>query len=309
MSNLSNLSKELNESPTWCGYVAIMGRPNVGKSTLLNRILGQKLSITSRKPQTTRHQMLGVKTLGDHQAIFVDTPGIHIDEKHALNKYMNKAARKALRDVNVVIFVVDSTRWTEEDQLVFELLSHLTCPIILAVNKVDTIAEKDVLLPYMKDLSKKGIFSDIMPISATRGTNIEALEKKVFSLLPESPHFFPDNQITDKTMRFRVAEVIREKLTRMLGKEIPYSITIEIESFKDEERLCTIHAVILVERDGQKPIVIGKKGERLKEIGIRSRVDLEQMLNKQVHLKLWVKVKGSWSDDERALTSLGYLDF
>lgn len=294
--------------PTWCGYVAIMGRPNVGKSTLLNKILGQKLSITSRKPQTTRHQMIGVKTVGERQAIYVDTPGLHIQEKRALNRYMNKAARRALRDVNVVIFVVDSTKWKEEDQLVFDLLSHLTCPIILAVNKVDTVLEKEILLPYLKTLSDKKSFTEIIPISAKSGTNVDVLERKIFSLLPKSPHYFPENQITDKTIRFRVAEIIREKLTRMLGKEIPYAITIELESFKDEERLCTIHAVILVERDGQKPIIIGKQGERLKEIGIRSRVDLEQLLNKKVHLRLWVKVKGSWSDDERALISLGYVD-
>lgn len=298
----------LNSTETFCGYVAIVGRPNVGKSTLLNRILGQKLSITSRKPQTTRHAILGVKTSGRTQAIYVDTPGLHIQEKCALNRYMNKMARRSLRDVNVVIFVVDSLKWTEEDTLVLTLLKSVSCPIILAVNKVDTVSQKEILLPYIDTLLQKEVFRDIIPISAQKGTNISALEKKVFCLLPESPHYFLENQITDKTLGFRVSEIIREKLTRMLGQEIPYAISIELELFKNEERLCTIHAVIWVERESQKPIIIGKSGERLKKIGMRSRVDLEQLLNKKVYLKLWVKVKTGWADNERALVSLGYTD-
>ncbi len=297
-----------HQALTYCGFVAIIGRPNVGKSTLLNRILGQKLSITSRKPQTTRHQILGVKTMGAYQAVYVDTPGLHFQETRALNRYMNKAARGALKDVNAVIFVVDGMKWTELDTWVLEIISHVQCPVILAVNKTDTISEKELLLPYLQSLSEKYTFSDIIPISARKGTNVKILERKISELLPESPHYFPEEQVTDKTLRFRVAEIIREKLTRMLGEEIPYAITIEIESFKDEEKLCTIHAIIWVERDGQKPIVIGKNGARLKEIGIRSRVDMEKLLGKKVHLRLWVKVKGSWSDDERALASLGYID-
>lgn len=293
---------------SFCGFVAIIGRPNVGKSTLLNQIVGQKLSITSRKPQTTRHQIMGVKTVNPYQAIFVDTPGLHQHEKRALNRYMNKAARTALRDVDAVIFVVDSLKWTEEDQFVLDILSKIQRPVILAVNKVDTVSEKDVLLHYLKEVGEKGDFYDIIPICAKRGYNVDKLEEKIFSLLPPNPHFFPDDQVTDKTIRFRISEIIREKLTRMLGKELPYAITIEIESLENEEKLCRIHAIIWVEREGQKIIVIGNNGERLKEIGIRSRVDIEQLLNKKVYLRLWVKIKSSWSDNERALTSLGYLD-
>lgn len=313
---------------TRCGYIAILGRPNVGKSTLLNQLLGQKLSITSRKPQTTRHQILGIKTVENRQMIFVDTPGLHLKEKSALNRYMNKMARQALRDVDVIIFVVDSTKWTEEDTMVLNIITKATLknsndtpdtsdtsdtskpsiPVILGVNKTDTISEKETLLPQLQILSEKFPFTDIIPISAKRGTQLEVLEKKVISLLPENPHFFPMEQVTDKTLRFRMAEIIREKLTRMLGEEIPYSITIEIETLKNEEKLVTIHAIVWVEREGQKPIVIGQKGERLKEIGIRSRVDMESILGKKVHLRLWVKVKSGWSDNERALASLGYLD-
>lgn len=297
---------------THCGYVAIVGRPNVGKSTLLNHILGEKLSITSRKPQTTRHRLLGVKTVGNIQAIYVDTPGMHIEETHLLNKFMNKEARRALKDVDVIIFVVDSLKWNVEDQMVFDLISKTNRPIILAVNKVDTLSEKTTLLPYCESLALKYKFFEIIPISAKHKTNIEALERVVASCLPQSPHYFPDTQITDRTPRFRMAEIIREKLVRSLGEELPYSTTVEIEMYKtdksDPKKVPLISAIIWVEREGQKPIVIGKNGERLKEIGIRSRTDIEKVVGRQVHLKLWVKVRGGWSDDERALKSLGYID-
>ncbi|HXH55493.1 MAG TPA: GTPase Era [Gammaproteobacteria bacterium] len=295
---------------TVCGYAAIVGRPNVGKSTLLNHILGEKLSITSRKPQTTRHRLLGVKTVENAQAIYVDTPGMHIEEAHLLNKFMNKEARRALVDVDVIIFVVDSLKWNAEDQLVFELVAKAKCPIILAVNKVDTLLEKTALLPYCESLALKFRFAEIIPLSATHTTNIEALERAVARYLPKSPHYFPEEQITDRTPRFRMAEIIREKLVRSLGEELPYSTTVEIEMYKSDksEKVPLISAIIWVERDGQKPIVIGKNGERLKEIGIRSRKDIEKIVGRQVHLKLWVKVRGGWSDDERALKSLGYID-
>lgn len=295
---------------TTCGYVAIVGRPNVGKSTLLNHILGEKLSITSRKPQTTRHRLLGVKTVENNQTIYVDTPGMHIEEAHLLNKFMNKEARRALIGVDVIIFVVDALKWNAEDQLVFDLISKAKCPIILAVNKVDTIPEKTNLLPYCESLALKFKFFEIIPLSAKRVTNIDALERAVAACLPKSPHYFPESQVTDRTPRFRIAEIIREKLVRSLGAELPYTTTVEIEMYKKDKskKVPVISAIIWVEREGQKPIVIGKNGERLKEIGIRSRADIEKLIGHQVHLKLWVKVRGGWSDDERALKSLGYID-
>lgn len=295
---------------TVCGYVAIVGRPNVGKSTLLNHILGEKLSITSRKPQTTRHRLLGVKTVDNVQTIYVDTPGMHLQEAHLLNKWMNQEARRALIDIDVIIFVVDGLQWSSEDQLVFNLITQTKRPIILAVNKVDTLIEKTSLLPYCESLILKFRFADIIPLSAIEKTNIDALERSVARYLPKSPHYFPAGQITDRTPRFRMAEIIREKLVRSLGAELPYAATVEIEMYKSDqsEKVPLISAIIWVEREGQKPIVIGKKGERLKEIGIRSRKDIEKFLGHQVHLKLWVKVRSGWSDDERALKSLGYMD-
>lgn len=293
---------------TYCGYVAIIGRPNVGKSTLLNQILGQKISITSRKPQTTRHQILGVKTLDSRQVIYVDTPGLHLEEHRAINRYMNKAARQALRDVNAIIFVVDGLKWTPEDEAVLELLKKMSCPIILALNKTDLMPNKEVLLPYLQNLSEKCTFKEMIPISARKDVNVDTLQRKVAELMPESPHYFPETQMTDRSTGFRVGEIIREKLIRILGQELPYTSTVEIESFTEENNMRHIQAIIWVERDSQKSIVIGKNGERLKEIGIQSRVDLEKLLKGKVHLKLWVKVKGGWSDDERALASLGYID-
>lgn len=299
-----------DNTDTVCGYVAIVGRPNVGKSTLLNHILGEKLSITSRKPQTTRHRLLGVKTVENVQTIYVDTPGMHLEEAHLLNKFMNKEARRALQDVDVIIFVLEGLKWNAEDQLVFDLVTKAKCPIILAVNKVDMLLEKSALLPYCESLALKFKFAEIIPLSAARIMNIDALERTVARYLPQSPHYFPETQITDRTPRFRMAEIIREKLVRSLGEELPYSTTVEIEMYKSDksEKVPLISAIIWVEREGQKPIVIGKNGERLKEIGIRSRKDIEQFVGRQVHLKLWVKVRGGWSDDERALKSLGYID-
>lgn len=293
---------------TFCGYVAIVGRPNVGKSTLINRILGEKLSITSRKPQTTRHRILGVKTVGLVQTIYVDTPGMHIREVRALNRYMNKVARQSLKDVDAVIFMIDSLKWTEEDQMVFELVKELRCPVILVVNKTDTVLEKPLLLPHLQTLHAKFNFAEVIPVSAKRGTNVEVLENKIAALLPHNPHYFPEEQMTDQTPRFRMAELIREKLVRTLGEEMPYATTVEIEQYKPKANIPLVSAIIWVERDGQKPIVIGKHGERLKEIGIRSRVDIEKLLQKKINLQLWVKVRGGWSDDERALKSLGYID-
>ncbi|WP_417579469.1 GTPase Era [Nitrincola sp.] len=292
---------------TRCGFVAIVGRPNVGKSTLLNKILGQKLSITSRKPQTTRHQILGIKTEGADQVVYVDTPGLHNDEKgKALNRYMNKTASDALRYVDLVVFLVDRTRWTEEDDIVLEKLRYVTCPVILAVNKIDQLKEKHELLPQIDVLANKREFTAIMPLSAKQGHNVVELEQLVSRYLPEGPHHYPEDQITDRSSRFVVAEIVREKLMRNLGDEVPYGITVEIEAFEHDGSLLTISALILVEREGQKRIVIGDKGAVLKNIGRDARLDIEKMFESKVMLNLWVKVRRGWSDDERALHSLGY---
>ncbi|HUH37408.1 MAG TPA: GTPase Era [Spongiibacteraceae bacterium] len=293
---------------TRCGYVAIVGRPNVGKSTLLNHILGQKLSITSRKPQTTRHQLLGIKTEGEVQAIYVDTPGLHRDQKRAINRYMNRAATTALRDVDVVVLVVERLKWTEDDQWVLDMLANVKAPVILAINKVDQIEDKAALLPYLQSLSQRFDFADIVPVSALRGHNREQLEACIYRLLPESPHFFPADQITDRSERFLASELVREKIMRQLGDEVPYSLAVAIESFKDSGRSLHIDATILVEREGQKKIVIGTGGERLRSIGQEARKDMELLFNRKVMLRLWVKVKSGWSDDERQLKSLGYSD-
>lgn len=292
-----------------CGFVAIVGRPNVGKSTLLNHILGQKLSITSRKPQTTRHQVLGIKTEGPVQAVYVDTPGMHEEEPRALNRYMNRAASSALKHVDVVVFVVDRHYWTTEDDLVLKKLEHLTCPVILAVNKVDKIEKRDTLLPALQELASRREFAEVIPLSALKGQNLEPLEAAVAGYLPQSVHLYPDDQITDRSERFMAAEMVREKITRQLGAELPYSVAVEIEEFRQEPNTLHISALILVEREGQKKIVIGDKGDRLRMIGQEARQDMERMFDSKVMLRLWVKVKRGWADSDRALKSLGMNDF
>ncbi len=292
-----------------CGFVAIVGRPNVGKSTLMNRILGQKISITSRRPQTTRHQVMGIKTVDETQFIYVDTPGIHLqtrDRNKAINRFMNQAASQALRDVDCVVFLVDRTRWTEEDQIVLDKLTHVEAPVILAVNKVDWLEDKTTLLPWLESLSARREFAAILPISAKHGTNVPELEGEVGKRLPEGVHYFPDDQITDKSQRFLAAELVREKVMRQLGDELPYQMTVEIEEFRDEGKVIHISALMLVERQGQKKILIGDKGERIKKIGIEARQEMERAFDSKVMLNLWVKVKRGWSDDDRALKSLGY---
>lgn len=289
-----------------CGFVAIVGRPNVGKSTLLNHILGQKLAITSRKPQTTRHRLLGIKTEGPVQAIYVDTPGLHKRNDTALNRFMNKSAVSSLKDVDLVIFMVDRTRWTDEDQMVLEKVNKLSCPLLVVVNKVDRLADKNLLLPHLEWLTEQLPQAEIVPVSALHGKNLEALEALVAKRLPEGEHMFPEDQITDRSSRFLAAELVREKIIRQLGAELPYQMTVEVERFAQEGNVVHIHALILVEREGQKKIVIGEKGERLKSIGQSARKDMEILFDSKVMLHLWVKVKSGWSDDERALQSLGY---
>lgn len=295
-------------SGTRCGYVAIVGRPNVGKSTLLNRILGQKLSITSRKPQTTRHHLLGIKSSPGLQAIYVDTPGIHGQERRAINRYMNRSARSVLRDVDVIVFVVDRTEWNADDKLVANLLKGNRAKVIVVVNKVDLLKDKAALLPHLQKLQQQFPEAELVPLSAENGENVDALEKLVTMGLPAGPMLFPDDQVTDRSERFLVAEIIREKTMRQLGDEVPYELTIQIETFETRNNTIHIDAVAFVERDGQKAILIGKKGERLKRIGTDARHDIETLLGAKVMLGLWVKVRSGWSDDDRALKSLGYDD-
>jgi GTP-binding protein Era len=291
-----------------CGYVAIVGRPNVGKSTLLNHLLGQKISITSRKPQTTRHRVLGIKTEADHQIIFVDTPGLHKDAEKAINRYMNRAASAAIRDVDLVVFVVDRTAWTEEDAMVLEQIRQGGLPCLLVVNKVDLLEDKTSLLPHLQALAAKADFAAILPVSALRRHNVAELEQEILKFLPHSAHFFPEDQITDRSQRFLAAEIVREKIMRQLGEEIPYAITVEIEEFALDGGILHISALIFVERKGQKIILVGEGGSRLRSIGADARRDMELLFDSKVMLRLWVKVKSGWSDDERALRSLGYDD-
>ena len=281
---------ELNqEQETYCGFIAIVGRPNVGKSTLLNKILGQKISITSRKAQTTRHRIVGIKTEGIYQEIYVDTPGLHIEEKRAINRLMNRAASSAIGDVDLIIFVVDGTHWNADDEMVLNKLRNAKAPVVLAINKVDNIKNKDDLLPFITDLGSKFNFAHIVPISAQRGNNVHQLEKIVRQSLRKGVHHFPEDYVT--------------------GEELPYSVTVEIEQFKVNERgTYEVNGLILVEREGQKKMVIGAQGQKIKTIGMEARADMERLFDNKVHLELWVKVKSGWADDERALRSLGYMD-
>ncbi len=299
----------MQEPKTYCGFIAIVGRPNVGKSTLLNKILGQKISITSRKAQTTRHRIVGIHTEGAYQAVYVDTPGLHIEEKRAINRLMNRAASSAIGDVDLIIFVVEGTKWTDDDEMVLNKLRAAKAPVVLAINKIDNIKEKEILLPHITQLTEKFDFKAILPISAQRGNNVHQLEKIVRESLREGAHHFPEDYVTDRSQRFMASEIIREKLMRFMGEELPYSVTVEIEQFKTNERgTYEINGLILVEREGQKKMVIGNQGQKIKVIGTEARADMERLFDNKVHLELWVKVKAGWADDERALRSLGYID-
>ncbi|WP_201527941.1 GTPase Era [Psychrobacter frigidicola] len=300
------------------GYVAIVGRPNVGKSTLMNHLLGQKLSITSRKPQTTRHRIHGILSNDEMQAVFVDTPGIHRNEVRAINERMNKAAVSALVDVDLVLFVVDSDQWRDDDLLVLQKLGDTNLTVVLVINKADTLKDKGTLLPLIETFSDSFDFADIVPVSALKNQNLDRLQEVIASHLPIAEPIYDTEQITDRSERFLASEIIREKIMRSAGDEVPYDLTVQIDGFKDEaahtdpktgrpRKACTfIDATIYVERNGQKAIVIGDKGQRIKQVGTDARKDMEQLFDKKVMLTLWVKVKRGWSDDERALTSLGY---
>ena len=302
-------TEENTTEKTYCGFIAIVGRPNVGKSTLLNKILGQKISITSRKAQTTRHRIVGIHTEGPYQAVYVDTPGLHIEEKRAINRLMNRAASSAIGDVDLIIFVVDGTHWNDDDEMVLNKLRQAKAPVVLAINKIDNVKNKDELLPFINEITAKFDFKEIVPISAQRGNNVHNLQKIVRNSLKKGIHHFPEDYVTDRSQRFMASEIIREKLMRFMGEELPYSVTVEIEQFKLNERgVYEINGLILVERDGQKKMVIGHGGQKIKTIGTEARQDMERLFDNKVHLELWVKVKSGWADDERALRSLGYVE-
>lgn len=288
------------------GFVAIIGRPNVGKSTLLNCLIGEKVSITSPKPQTTRWQILGIKTRADAQIIYIDTPGMHHEEKRAMNRYLNRIANAVLEDADVIVFMIDALSFRREDELVLAKLQETQKPVILVVNKIDLLGDKVALLPTIDKLKDKFHFTHIIPISALEAENTKQLEDEIAKLLPQGPLLFPEDQITDRSLRFQVAEIIREKLIKLTEEELPYTTTVEIEQFESGEKITEIGAVIWVERQGQKIIVIGKKGAKLKKIGIFARRDIEKLVGQKVFLRLWVKVKENWTDDDKALRSLGY---
>lgn len=295
----------------YCGMVAIVGRPNVGKSTLLNQLLGQKVSITSRKPQTTRHRILGIYTQAVHQIVFVDTPGLHLEEKRAINRLMNRSAKSSLGDVDMVFFVVEGLAWTTDDQLVLRHVKKMAASksVILIVNKIDQIKEKSDLLPHLAFLQAQHDFAEVIPLSAKQTTHVESLLTLAKASLQCAEHYFPEDYITDRSSRFMASEIIREKLMRFTGDELPYSVTVEIERFSIAANgVYQINGLILVERAGQKKMIIGNKGDKIKTIGREARLDMEQLFGEKVYLELWVKVKSGWADDERALRSLGYGD-
>jgi GTPase len=291
-----------------CGYAAIVGRPNVGKSTLLNALIGVRLAITSHKAQTTRHSILGVKSLAQGQIIYVDTPGIHERQDNAMNRYLNRTARTALLDVDVLVFVVEALRWTREDEKVLEMIRQQSVPTLLAVNKVDNVPQKEVLLPYLSELAAHYDFREIIPLSAKKGQNLPQLEAAVLQSLPEGDNFYPEDQLTDRPEKFFAAEMVREQVTRRYAKELPYAVSVEIERFEEKDGRYRINAVIWVEKPGQKGIIIGKEGRALKEVGTQARKAMEAFFDRKVHLEVWVKVKKSWSSDEAALVRLGYSD-
>jgi len=288
-----------------CGYVALVGRPNVGKSTLLNHLVRFKLSITSRKPQTTRHVLLGVDTDGPNQAVYVDTPGIHDHARREMNRQMVRAATSVLADVDLILMVVERDLWTADDQRVLEILATHGLARFVVMNKVDLMRRKEALLPAMATMSERG-FDEIFPVSARKGSGLEPLRRAVFERLPEQPHLFPPDQITDQSERFLVSEIIREKLMRRLGDEVPHHLAVVVDFYQESERLVDIAADVVVERPGQKRIVIGEGGEKIKLIGAEARRDIERLTGKQVMLRLWVKVRPGWSNSAAGLRRVGY---
>ena len=291
---------------TRSGIVSIAGRPNVGKSTLLNRLVGQKLSITAHKPQTTRHSILGIQTEGERQIVFVDTPGIHVDGRRKLNQVLNRTASAALHDVDVVLLVVQALVWNEDDRRAFDLVAASGVPFFLVVNKVDTVRRRRDLLPFLASLPDHARLAGVLIVSARGGSGLDALEEAIDGCIPEGEWRYAEDELTDRSSRFLAAEAVREPLTRLLAAELPYAISVEIETFEESAGLVRVGAVVWVEKASQKGIVIGKGGERLKEVGRRARLSMETLFGRRVFLEIWVRVKEGWADDERALRGLGY---
>lgn len=296
----------MNEDKTKSGLVSIIGRSNVGKSTLLNHLIEHKVSITSRKPQTTRFRVLGIKTKGLCQAVIIDTPGYHRGQKRALNKYMNRVALSAMTGIDILLFVVEALKWKEEDQFLLQKILKGLNKVILVINKIDKLKQKDRLLPYIDQLTDKHDFMDIIPISALKGKNIKRLEKLILTNLPTAKHLYPEEQTTDMTEKFLISETIREKCIVRVGQEIPYRITVTIDQFEEKDLILLISAIVYVEKKSQKGILIGLGGKNLKSIGTSSRKELERTFQKKVMLKLWVKVKKNWTDNETIMKSMGY---
>ena len=295
----------MSESPELhCGFAALVGRPNVGKSTLLNALVGQKLSIVTPRPQTTRHRILGLVQRPDAQIAFVDTPGLHHHARRALNKAMNRTAAAALQDADLVVLVVQALAWTAEDDLVLSRIVRSGKPAVAAINKIDQVRPRERLLPYLKQLGERHDFEALVPVSALKGRGLEDLSSIIAAQLPLSPPLFPLDELTDRSLKFRVAEMIREKLTLELNQEVPYGIAVEVERLAEEDGQLAVDAAIWVDREGQKPIVIGARGERLKRVGRSARLALNALLGRRLHLTLWVKVRENWADNARALKDL-----
>lgn len=289
------------------GFVAIIGRPNVGKSTLLNRLIGQKVSITSPRAQTTRHRILGIHSTAEAQIVFVDTPGLHSGESDKqLNRHMNREARTSLEGVDAVLLMITADGWDERDEPALQAVQKATCPVILVINKIDRVKNRERLLPLLESMQQRHSFAEIVPLSAQKGDNLPALEKIILNFLPKHPAYFAADQITDRSERFQAAEFVREQVFRRFGEEVPYAVAVEITEFREEPKHQHIEAVIWVEKEGQKAILIGKGGASLKEIGRGARLEMQKAFGRKVYLGLWVKVREGWSNDVRALKSLGY---
>ncbi|PJK07190.1 GTPase Era [Lysobacteraceae bacterium NML95-0200] len=298
----------MNEKNYRAGHVAVIGRPNVGKSTLINGLVGTKVSITSDRPQTTRHRMLGIASSEDGQLVLVDTPGIHSAQNKAMSRVLNRAARGALEGVDAALLVVEAGRWDEEDEMALAALAQAKVPVVLVVNKTDRLRDKAELLPYLAEVGKERDFVAVHPLSALKRKGLDELVKTVLPLLPEQPALYDEDDVTDRSMRFLAAEFVREQLMRQLGAELPYATAVEIERFEEDGGLFRIGAVIWVERDSQKAIVIGKGGARLRKIGTKAREQMERLFGHKVFLETWVRVRQGWSNDEAALRALGYAD-